>query len=110
MQSHKFIFSLSLSVISTFLIANSVNAAYFMSLSDYSEDRLNLGMENGLFVEDTASSFIRDNGMVDYELELKHKENILDTEQFFGNNEEVDFELSFNGTNLTYKVDETIVQ
>ena len=102
---------LSLSVIPALFIVNNANAAYFTSLSDYNEDQLNLDIENGLFVEEfTASSFIGDDGIVDYELELKHKENILDTEQFFWNNEEVDFELSFDGTNLTYKVDETIVQ
>ena len=114
---HKILFSLPLGIIAICLIANNANAAYFSSLTGYSKNALEQDIKNGGFVEEfSASSFIGDDGMAAYELELKDiippsTVKSSHTEQFlWENNQEVNFELYFDGTNLVYKVDDTTVQ
>ncbi len=117
MNLPKILFSLPLGIITICLIANNANAAYFSSLTGYTQDDLDRDIKNGGFVEEfSASSFIGDDGMAAYELELKDiiPPDIVKsskTEQFlWENNQEVNFELYFDGTNLVYKVDDTTVQ
>lgn len=117
MTRSKLLFSLPLVITVICLTNNRANAAYFSSLTGYTEQNLQEDIRQGRFVEEfSASSFIGNNGMTAYELEIKDiipPDNLdfVQTEQFFWkNNQEVDFELSFDGTTLSYTVGDTTIQ
>jgi hypothetical protein len=114
---YRFILSLPLAIIAISLISNKAQAAYFSPLTGYTAEELEREIQNGSFVEEfSASSFIGDRGMTAYELELKDiiPPNDVDstqTEQFlWKNNQKVDFELSFDGTTLSYTVGDKVIQ
>ena len=97
--------------------ANSAKAAYFSPLTGYSAADLEAQINNGTFVEEfNASSYIGDDGGPAYELEIVDIDppnTVVDnpTGQYtWGNGESVDFELSFDGTDLTYTVGGETIQ
>ena len=115
----KFLFlSISISIVSLVINKNVAKAAYFSPLTGYTKADLETEISNGSFVEEfNAASYIGDNGLAAYELELN---NIIppDTvdlgsssqKQFlWRNGEEVDFELSFDGKTLQYQVGEQVL-
>lgn len=117
MNPSKFLVSFPLVIIAICLTENRANAAYFSSLTGYTKQALEQDIQKGIFVEEfSASSFIGDNGMTAYELELKNiippdNINSLKTEQFFWKNQQqIDFELSFDGTTLSYKLGDKVVR
>lgn len=117
MKLHKSLLSLPLSIIVICIAPNNADAAYFSSLTGYSEEQLNQDIANGIFIEDfSAASYIGDNGKATHELEIKdilHPATIesQETAQFkWKNGAEVDFRLSFDGKDLVYEVDDKVVQ
>ena len=110
--------SIPVSLISLLTSNNIAKAAYFNPLTGYSEADLLKEIDRGSFIEEfNAASYIGDNGMAAYELELN---NIVppatvdptssSQKQFlWQNGEEVNFKLSFDGEILQYQVGEEVL-
>lgn len=117
MNIKKIIFSLSLGAVTLFVGAKDAKAAYFSPMNRHSAADIEAQIVNGGFVEEfNASSYIGDNGGPAYELEaidIDPPDNIVDSQQgqySWEKGQEVDFELSFDGNNLTYTVGDEVIQ
>lgn len=117
MNIKKIIFSLSLGATTLFFGANSAKAAYFSPMTGYSDADLESQINDGTFVEEfNASSYIGDDGGSAYELEvvdIAPPDNVVGNQQgqySWVSGEQVDFELSFDGTDLTYTVGGETIQ
>lgn len=117
MNIKKIIFSLSLGAVTLFVGAKDAKAAYFSPMNRHSAADIEAQIVNGGFVEEfNASSYIGDDGGPAYELEaidIDPPDNIVDNQQAqysWEKGQEVDFELSFDGNNLTYTVGDEVIQ
>lgn len=113
----KFILPLSIGVFTLLVGGNSAKAAYFSPLTEFSASDLEAQINSGTFVEEfNAASYIGDDGGPAYELEITDiapPDNVVGSQQAQYSWEKgvaVDFELSFDGENLTYTVDGEVVQ
>jgi hypothetical protein len=113
----KFLLPLATVLTGIAVTATNADAAYFSPLTGYTQQDLNKAIQNGSFVEDfNVSSYIGDDGIASYELELKdivppdNVESLVSEQFLWENNQEVDFELSFDGTTLSYTVGDKILQ
>ena len=117
MSIKKIILSLSLGTVTLFVANKEAKAAYFSPMSGYSAEALETQIMNGGFVEEfNASSYIGDDGGPAHELEvvdIDPPDSVVDTQQgqySWEQGQEVDFELSFDGNDLTYTVDGEVIQ
>lgn len=113
----KFLFSISLGATTLFFGVKDAQAAYFTPVGGMSASDLEAQMTGGTFVEEfNASSYIGDDGGPSYELEVVDVDpasGIVDRQQgqySWQSGQEVDFELSFDGNDLTYTVGGETVQ
>ncbi|VEP18640.1 conserved exported hypothetical protein [Hyella patelloides LEGE 07179] len=116
-NSKKFIFSLSLGATALLVAANGAKAAYFSPMTGYTADDLEAQINSGSFVEEfNASSYIGDDGGPAYELEIQDIDPPTDVvggdqgQYSWENGQAVDFELSFDGQDLTYTVGGETIQ
>jgi hypothetical protein len=113
----RFIFSISLGATTLLFAAKDAKAAYFSDLSNKTAAEMEAQMTGDTFVEEfNASSYIGDDAGSSYELE------VVDTDPSGGivgrqegqysweSGQEVDFELSFDGQDLTYTVGGETIQ
>ena len=117
MNIKKIIYSLSLGVTALIVGTNSAEAAYFSPMSGYSAADIESKINNGTFVEEfNASSYISDDGGPAYELEIVDIDppsDVVDTQQgqySWESGQEVNFELNFDGKDLTYTVGGETIQ
>ena len=117
MNIRKLIFTLSLGATALLVTTKDAKAAYFSPMSGYTQEDLENQIMNGGFVEEfNASSYIGDDGGPAYELEvvdIDPPDSVVNTQQAqysWEQGQEVDFELSFDGNNLTYTVEGETIQ
>ena len=117
MNIKKIIFSLSLGAASLFVVTKDAKAAYFSPMTGHSAADLEAQIVNGGFVEEfNASSYIGDDGGPAYELEvvdIDPPDSVVDTQQgqaTWEKGQEVNFEISFDGNDLTYTVGDEVIQ
>jgi hypothetical protein len=113
----RFLFSMSLGATTLFFGAKEAKAVYFHTQTGHSSADIEAQMTGGTFVEEfNASSYIGDDGGPSYELEtvdVDPTSGIVDRQQgqySWESGQEVDFELSFDGKDLTYTVGGETVQ
>jgi hypothetical protein len=113
----RFLFSISLGATTLFFGAKDAQAAYFSPETGHSSADVEAQMTDGAFIEEfNASSYIGDDGGPSYELEtvdVDPSSGIVGRQQgqySWESGQEVDFELSFDGQDLTYTVGGETVQ
>lgn len=113
----RIVFSLSLSATVLAVGSRDARAAYFSPLNSQSADDIQSQIRNGGFIEEfNASSYIGDDGGPAHELEIVDIDP-PDTavggdrgQYSWDSGEEVEFELSFDGSNLSYTVGGETIQ
>jgi hypothetical protein len=113
----KFLFSVSLGATALLFGGKDAQAAYFSPMEGSTSGDIEAQMTGGTFIEEfNASSYIGDDGGPSYELEvvdIDPANGIVGRQQgqySWENGQEVDFELSFDGQDLTYTVGGQTIQ
>lgn len=118
MYLKKILISIAVGLLGLLTTKNVAQAAYLKSLNSYSKADFAKEINSGSFVEEfNAASYIFDDKMAAYEIEIN---NIVDPatvypnpyiqKQFlWKNGEKINFELSFNGEIIKYKVGEKVL-